>query len=82
MARLNLGRADSYGQIGSVLAEGGAISKGVAAFLQALADFRNRLAHVYWRVTPEEVEAFLERHLDEFQRFAAEIKAFWENRAQ
>jgi len=78
LARLNLGRAESYVQIGSMLAAGGAVSAATAAFLRDLADFRNRLVHVYWRVTPDEVEAFLQQRLDQFEEFAAEIKAFWE----
>lgn len=80
IARLGLPRADSYSEIGSVLRAAGIISEDTEQFMGQLADLRNRLAHVYWRIRPDEVEQAIPRLIPQFERFAQEIRQFLESR--
>lgn len=80
IARLGLARADSYSEIGSVLSAAGIVSEDTEQFMGDLADLRNRLAHVYWRIRPDEVEQAIPRLIPQFERFAQEIRQFLESR--
>jgi uncharacterized protein YutE (UPF0331/DUF86 family) len=80
IGRLGLARADSYSEIGSVLRAAGIISEDTEQFMGELADLRNRLAHVYWRIRPAEVEQAIPRLIPQFERFTQEIQEFLESR--
>ena len=80
IARLGLPQAHAYGDIGSVLRSEGVISEDTKEFMRELVDLRNRIAHVYWRITPEEVGQAIPRLIPQFERFAQEIQQFLETR--
>lgn len=55
------------------LAEQGVISRDLAAAMRGFGGFRNILVHGYLRIDPARVHAYLEGHLSELRRFAAEV---------
>lgn len=72
---LSLKRADTYKEIFIRLEEEKIISEDISSALQDFTAFRNRLVHLYWKITQEEV---LEKinEIDYFKKFAQEILKF------
>lgn len=58
------------------LAELGVLDPGFAASLRSLAGFRNVLVHGYLALDLEIVRDVLAAHLGDFERFAADVRAF------
>ena len=58
---LGLKRADTYREIFQVLAEAKIISAALSVQLQDFATFRNRLVHLYWKISDDEFKAQLEK---------------------
>ncbi len=65
---LGLRRADTYREIFQVLEEAKIIAPELSGKLQRFATFRNRLVHLYWKISDEEFKAELGRIsvLDQF----------------
>jgi uncharacterized protein YutE (UPF0331/DUF86 family) len=67
--RLPKDNADSF----AVLIEEGIVEAGLRDSLRAMAQFRNRLVHLYWDVDEERVYEFLHESLDDMDRFAGSV---------
>lgn len=61
--------ADSF----TVLAEHGVVPRVHEDSLRAMAQFRNRLVHLYWNVADERVYEYLQESLPDLERFAQTI---------
>lgn len=69
IAGIPLRRADTYREIFKRLEEAGILSIELGEKLQACASFRNRIVHLYWEVSRDEIIAKLEDR-DCFKEFA------------
>ena len=67
--RLPKDNADSF----VVLVEVGIVEESLRDPLRAMAQFRNRLVHLYWDVDDEKVYEFLQRSLSDMDRFAMAV---------
>jgi len=65
-------RADTYKEVFAILKEENIISEKLGGQMMRLASFRNRLVHIYWEVTPEEIAEKL-KGADLFREYAKEI---------
>lgn len=72
IAGLELKRADTYRGIFRRLTEAKMLSPETGKKLEEFASFRNRLVHLYWEVTEEEVISKL-KELDILKSFAKEV---------
>ena len=54
----------------------GAVSGSLAAKLVEMAGYRNRLVHLYWEVTADELYRILQDELDSFVSFVKEVMAY------
>ena|SRR3989338_7884280 len=72
---LGLRRADTYREIFLVLEEEKAISSKVSKEMQNFAVFRNRLVHLYWKISDEEFKSQLDK-LNVFIDFVKEMTIF------
>lgn len=68
----------SYADCFTVLGERGVLPPDFVTTARQMAQFRNRLVHLYWEVSDEAVCSLLHAHLSDFDRFAAYILAFLE----
>lgn len=76
---LGLRRADTYREIFQVLEEEKIISPRVSKEMQNFAVFRNRLVHLYWKISDEEFTSQLEK-LNVFIDFVKETTTFLQKR--
>ncbi len=76
---LGLKRADTYKEIFIRLMEEGIISKEIGNTMADFTYFRNRLVHLYWEVTKEEVASKL-GEIDNFKRSSKEVIEFLEKK--
>lgn len=70
--RIPKSNADSF----AVLAERGVLPPDLRDPLRAMAQFRNRLVHLYWEVDDLLVHQYLEDSLDDLDRFARAVAAY------
>lgn len=70
------GKRKDYTQVLLSLGEYNVIPKKFAEKIKGMAGYRNRLVHLYWRVTAEEILATLKENLDDFDKFIFHIKKF------
>jgi len=70
--RLPTSNADSL----SVLVENGILPADRGAALRAMAQFRNRLVHLYWDVSSEQLYQFLQECLSDFETVIECVSAF------
>lgn len=68
----------SYADCFIVLGERGVLPPEFVPTARQMAQFRNRLVHLYWEVSDEAVCSILHTHLPDFDRFAAYILAWME----
>ena len=68
LSRINAKTKD-YQQIILSLGEHGLIPKDFAERNKNLAGYRNRLVHVYWEITPEELYTVINQHLNDLIEF-------------
>lgn len=66
----------SYADCFVVLGERGVLPPEFVTTARQMAQFRNRLVHLYWEVSDEVVCSLLHTHLPDFDRFAAYILAW------
>jgi uncharacterized protein YutE (UPF0331/DUF86 family) len=57
----------------TVLAEHGVVQRADEVSLRSMAQFRNRLVHLYWDVADERVYEYLQYSLTDLERFAETI---------
>ncbi len=76
---LGLRRADTYREIFQVLEEAQAISPPISKEMQNWAVFRNRLVHLYWKISAEEFKAQLDK-LKVLVDFVQETTTFLQKR--
>jgi uncharacterized protein YutE (UPF0331/DUF86 family) len=68
--------AQEYKSIARGLGALGAVSGSLAAKLVEMAGYRNRLVHLYWEVTADELYRILQDELDSFVSFVKEVMAY------
>ena len=78
LSRINAKTKD-YQQIILSLGEHGLIPKDFAERNKNLAGYRNRLVHVYWEITPEELYTVINQHLNDLIEFCKYYQAIFAN---
>jgi uncharacterized protein YutE (UPF0331/DUF86 family) len=78
LSRINAKTKD-YQQIILSLGEHGLIPKDFAERNKNLAVYRNRLVHVYWEITPEEIYTVINQHLNDLIEFCNYYQAILAN---
>ena|SRR3989338_7099042 len=68
-------RADTYKEVFAILKEEKIISEKLGEAMMRLASFRNRLVHIYWEVTKDDIIEKL-KDTDVFRKYAKEILDF------
>ncbi len=76
VARLGLGRPQSYAEIFQMLERGGILDPETARAMGQLARFRNRLVHLYWEVDRAQVHALLPDAIRDLREFMKAIAGF------
>lgn len=69
IAKSSFRKATDYTEIIDILSENKVIPSEFAEEFRKMAGFRNRLVHVYWEVTPEELYQVIKDNLDNFVKF-------------
>lgn len=77
IAGLGLARPDTYREIFTNLKEAKILSQEIGSVMESFASFRNRLVHLYWKVSRQETIAKLEE-IDFLKTFAAQIAEYIE----
>jgi uncharacterized protein YutE (UPF0331/DUF86 family) len=72
-------RADTYREVFTRLREKKIISPGLGKIMEGFASFRNRLVHLYWEVTAEDVIQKL-KEIGSLKKFAQEVLKFSEKK--
>lgn len=67
---------EDYGDTFGVMAEAGAFKGEFTQQLKAMAKFRNRLVHLYWKVDDIQVYSILQNRLDDFKTFLDGLSTF------
>jgi len=70
------GKQKDYTQIILSLADYGILPQDFAKKIKGMAGYRNRLVHLYWNVSKEEVLNTLQNELDDFKKFVGYIEDF------
>ncbi|MEK9153259.1 MAG: DUF86 domain-containing protein [Patescibacteria group bacterium] len=70
------GKQKDYTQIILSLADYGILPQDFAKKIKGMAGYRNRLVHLYWNVSKEEVLNTLQNELSDFQEFIGYIENF------
>ena len=70
------GKKKDYTRVLVSLGEYGVIPQGFAAKIRGMAGYRNRLVHLYWQVTPEELAHTLKEDIGDFEEFIQHIEKF------
>jgi uncharacterized protein YutE (UPF0331/DUF86 family) len=66
---------DEYRELGARLSDHGVISPALAQALASMAGFRNLLIHEYAIIREDRMCDYLRHNLDDFDRFAAAVRA-------
>lgn len=67
---------EDYADTFKVLADANVIKKEFALELAKMANFRNRLVHLYWDVDISEVWKIIQSKLDDFEAYISQIGSF------
>lgn len=70
------GKQKDYTQIILSLADYGVLAQDFARKIKGMAGYRNRLVHLYWNVSKEEVLNTLQKELGDFEEFIRYIENF------
>ncbi len=76
IAKQGLGKPNEYANIGTLLQQGGVIPADLAAMVERLARYRNRLVHLYWQVTAKEIYQMVASDLAYLERFCHDITRY------
>ncbi|HOL55339.1 MAG TPA: DUF86 domain-containing protein [bacterium] len=76
IARRGLGIPKSFSETFEILGNNGIVSKDSVETYKAMARFRNRLVHFYYRVDDKEVYDILKNNLLDFENFIESIELF------
>lgn len=71
-----LGVPSTYADTFRLLADAGILSSDLTANLQRMAQFRNRIVHLYWDVDLDQVYAILQDHLGDFDRYLHQVETY------
>lgn len=72
LSRLPLKKAADYTEIILSLGKAGVIPINFSIKIKGMAGYRNRLVHLYWEVTPEEIYEKI-KNIDDFEKFSEYI---------
>lgn len=81
-AKLKLGKPEEYSAVVAALATAGVLPPDFAQRAIAMARYRNRLVHLYWRVTPGEVHELILSKLGDFDEFCRHIQTYLDRQEQ
>lgn len=70
------GKKKDYTRVLVSLGEFGVIPQEFATKIRGMAGYRNRLVHLYWEVTPEELAHTLREDIADFEEFIQYIERF------
>lgn len=70
------GKDKDYTEVILSLGDYEVIPKDFAQKIKGMAGYRNRLVHLYWKVTPEEILTTIKDNLDDFDEFIGHIRNF------
>lgn len=70
------GKKKDYTEIILSLADYDVLSKKFAEKIKGMSGYRNRLVHLYWKVSPEEILTIVKEDLNDFNEFIKHIKKF------
>ncbi|HIE43701.1 MAG TPA: DUF86 domain-containing protein [Candidatus Omnitrophica bacterium] len=73
------GKKKDYTQLIISLGDYGVIPRKFAQKIRGMVGYRNRLVHLYWRVSPEELLLTLRENLGDFEKFSKYILRFLED---
>lgn len=71
-------RPKDYKDIFTILGEEKILPLEFSQKIITMAQFRNRLVHLYWKISPDEVYGILQKNLSDFETFAQHIANFLE----
>ncbi|MCF7853381.1 MAG: DUF86 domain-containing protein [Candidatus Pacebacteria bacterium] len=71
-----LGVPSTYADTFRLLGDAAILPSDLTARLQLMAQFRNRIVHLYWDVDLDQVYAILQDRLDDFESFLQRIEAY------
>ena len=70
------GKEKDYTQVLLALGEYDVLPKNFTQKIKGMASYRNRLVHLYWKITPKELLKIIKDNLDDFEEFNRYIKKF------
>lgn len=70
---------EGYRDVFSVLNENEIIPDELTRNLRMMAGLRNRLVHLYWEIDDEQIIAFIQQELADFEYFAKHIASYMES---
>lgn len=70
------GKEKDYTQVILSLGDYNVIPKDFAEKIKGMAGYRNRLVHLYWKVSPKEILTTIREDLDDFDKFIKYIEKF------
>ena len=73
------GKKKDYTEVILSLADYGVLPKEFAEIIKGMAGYRNRLVHLYWKVSPEEILSIIKKDLKDFDGFIDYIDKFIKN---
>lgn len=68
------GKKKDYTQVVLSLADYGVLPKDFSQKIRGMAGYRNRLVHLYWKVSPEEIFKLIKEDLGDFNVFVGHIE--------
>jgi len=80
IAKSDFGKAMDYTEIIDILGQNNVIPLKFAKEFRKIGGFRNRLVHVYWNVSPEELYNVIKNDLNKLTDFCRYILKYIENR--
>jgi len=70
------GKEKDYTQVLLGLGDYNVLPQSFSQKIKGMASYRNRLVHLYWKITPKELLEILKEDLDDFSEFIRYIKKF------
>lgn len=70
------GKKKDYTQVILSLVDYNVLPQDFAQKIKGMAGYRNRLVHLYWKVSPEEIFNTLKNDIDDFRMFIGHIEDF------
>lgn len=77
----DLQKPDTYREIMLMMAEAGVVSEGFARRLANMVGFRNILVHDYTKINSDIIISILNKDIDDFIKFTAEVNKWMKNKS-